>query len=225
LLPCWARDRKDDHGRAGQPAPWRSSRLLLDKGIAASLSALEEGDRKADDGRTLDMGRASNGLGTFLRDITLCLSVSRGTSPALVWPQRSELVLGRLTPLGPGSACLPMTADALSARWQHDSDTAELTSGLGVSLEARVEAVFRPVPVGTSGSSLGGQADLLLLPVHGGCRAHVEPPRDRPVPPPADRPLSLRLRVGAAFYVPAGFTATPSEAYTPCVLLVLSIHT
>jgi hypothetical protein len=170
------------------------------------------------------MGTVGNDMQTFLRDITLCLSVSRGISPALVWPLGSEVVLGRLAPLDPETACLPMAADTLSARWQRDSDTAELTSGLGASLEARVEAVFRPVPAGASGSSLGEQADLLLLPVHGGCQARIEPPREHPVPPPADRPLSLRLRVGAAFYVPAGFTATPSEAHAPCVLLVLSIR-
>ncbi|MFI9275777.1 hypothetical protein ACIGXM_34520 [Kitasatospora sp. NPDC052896] len=170
------------------------------------------------------MESAGHGIETFLRDIALCLSVSRGTSPALVWPRGGEMVLGRLAPPGPRTACSPTAADVLAARLQRDSNTTELTSGLGAWLEAGVDAAFRSVPPGRSSDSLPEEADLLLLPVRGGCHAHVEPPRDHLVPPPAGRPLGLRLRVGSAFYVPAGFTTTLSEAHAPCVLLVLSVH-
>ncbi|QMU71705.1 hypothetical protein [Streptacidiphilus sp. P02-A3a] len=170
------------------------------------------------------MESAGHGMETFLGDIALCLSVSRGTSPALVWPRGCEAVLGRLTPFGRRAARLTTEAEALAARWESAASTRELTSGLRVSLGTGVDAAFQPVRTGTSGGPLCAESDQLLLPVHGGCRIDVAPPRDRPVRPPADRPLSLRLRVGGAFYVPAGFTATPHQAPTSCVLLVLRLR-
>jgi hypothetical protein len=200
--------------------------LRTNAGIGEQCFADTDGGR-GDGGseKEMDIEWADADRKTFVRDIALCLSVSRGTSPALVWPDGGDALLGQFADLYDlGLYDGYDGADGLPPPTPADEQVPDIAAGLGELLGTRVDAFFQPVPVGVSGTLLG-ESDLILIPVRDGCHLHVEPSADSAGLAPAGHSISLRLRVGGAFYVPAGFTSTLSQAHIPCALLVLSVRT
>jgi hypothetical protein len=162
-------------------------------------------------------------LKVFLRDLALCLSVHRDRSPALVWPEGADTVLGRIfaahTP--PSTGYPDPGADRVVPA---GPETADLTTGLGALLGCVVHSGYRVMPRGSQTSDIRAPADLVLLPIRGGCDCHIEPLVDSTAPAVLDKALHLRLRVGEALHIPARFVYSLTEVHAPCTLLVLSFH-
>ncbi|NBM18193.1 hypothetical protein [Streptomyces sp. GC420] len=144
---------------------------------------------------------AESDLDRFVRDLTLCLSVHRDRSPALVWPDGIDAVVAARHTDGP-----------------------ELTAALGALLGSEVTSSFITLAVGARSGRKTAGTDLVLLPVQGSCGGRVEPSAPGQGPAVLEKALELRLRVGEALYVPTGLVYSLDAVHTPCTLQVLAVH-
>jgi hypothetical protein len=101
------------------------------------------------------------------------------------------------------------------------TETDELTAGLGARLGCRVRAFYWVVPAGGESGEIRSESDFVLVPIDGGCQCRVQPVLDGEDLTASDKPLTVRLRVGEVLYAPGRFSYALSEAYGPCVVLLL----
>ncbi|WP_162130086.1 hypothetical protein [Streptomyces xiaopingdaonensis] len=155
----------------------------------------------------------------FVRDLALCLSVHRGKSPALVWPDGIDAVVacGRT---GGGSASPSAERDGDEKR----DESSELTRALGAALGTEVSSSWVELPLGAESIGNTAETDLVLAPVRGSCGGRVEASPPGQVAAVLNHPLELRLLAGQALYVPRGFVYTLNNVHTPCTLQVFALH-
>ncbi|MFI9236663.1 hypothetical protein [Streptomyces sp. NPDC053079] len=152
---------------------------------------------------------------TYAGDIALALSVHRGHSAALVWPETEPA--GLLDGLA-ARAAARIAAAAAPARGEPvpaGPEAEPLAGSLGGALERPVTAFYACAPPGPPGRRITADGDLLIVPVDRGCDCGVQPP-GRP------DPLRMRLHKGEVLYVPRGFRLTVSGRQCAAPLLALA---
>ncbi|MEU7132382.1 hypothetical protein [Streptomyces sp. NPDC046261] len=161
---------------------------------------------------------------TYAGDIALALSVHRGHSAALVWPENEPagLLDGLATLAAVRMAATPPVPDRgePGPAWEElvpaGPEAEPLAGFLGGALERAVTACYACAPPGPPGRRIAADGDLLIVPLDRGCDCGVHPP-GRP------DPLRMRLHKGEVLYVPQGFALTVSgrQCAAPLLALVL----
>lgn len=162
-------------------------------------------------------------LERFVRDLALCLSVHRGRSPALVWPEGVDAVVARAARGRRGSGSASPSAPGRDGDEKRDVSS-ELTRALGAALGTEVSSSWVELPMGAESPGNTAETDLVLAPVRGSCGGRVEASPPGQVAAVLNHPLELRLRAGQALYVPSGFVYTLNNVHTPCTLQVFAVH-